>query len=237
MLFHHLILRSRRLVCALVLSLALQPAQVAWATVNAFSGIWDPTLAANGFQLTAADPSGSATMALSADNQILTANVALSACYRGCGAFSLSNSGALGTLPFGLVQFDWSVTTYDFTEDAQININGADSTISSPGTWLYPYATNTGSALIDYEGGTLSLFDVTFGGYDTGAATATITLSNFSAPDGPSLAQADTPAAVLEPSGWTVLLAALLLLRRRRPGTGDDNITIAAGGQNRQSRC
>ena len=144
----------------------------------------------------------------------------MTACYQGCGAFSLSHSGTLGNLPYGLVQFDWALTTDNFSEDGQINISGADSTVSNPGSWLYPNTTNEGSALIDYAGGSLSLFDVTFSGYDTGVATATVIMYNFSAPDAPSFAQGDAPAAVFEPAGWSLLLAAfaaLRYLRRRTP--------------------
>ena len=189
------------------------------ATVTGFASVWDPTNVANGFQLIATDPSGSASMALTPDNQILTVTMALSACYTACGAFTFGSSGVLGTLPYGLVQFDWSLSNTDFTEDGQINISGADPTVSGPGTWLYPNSTNEGTALIDYEGGSLSLFDITFGGYDTGTASATITMFNFTAPDSVAVALASQPSAVLEPAGWSCMLVAggvLTGLRRRR---------------------
>lgn len=210
----------RQLSGIMLLVFVFQPAPAALASVTGFNSIWDPTVAANGFQLTAADPSGTASMALGSDNQVLTVQLGLTACYQGCGAFSLSHSGTLGNLPYGLVQFDWALTTDNFSEDGQINISGADSTVSNPGSWLYPNTTNEGSALIDYAGGSLSLFDVTFSGYDTGVATATVIMYNFSAPDAPSFAQGDTPAAVFEPAGWSLLLAAfaaLRYLRRRTP--------------------
>ena len=189
------------------------------ATVAGFASVWDPTNVANGFQLVANDPSGSASMSLTPDNQILTVSMALSACYTACGAFTFGSSGVLGNLPYGLVQFDWSLINTDFTEDGQINISGADSTTSSPGSWLFPNTTYEGTALIDYEGGSLSLFDITFGGYDTGTASATITLFNFTAPDSVALDLASQPSAVLEPAGGLCMLVAfgaLTGLRRRR---------------------
>ena len=182
------------------------------ATVTSFSGIWDPTNSANGFVLSAADPHGSATIVLTEQNAVMTVTFALNGCYTGCGAFSLSNSGVLGNLPFGAITFDWSLQINQFTTDGQIDISGADQTVNSGArdTWLFP-GTFDGSATLDYQGGPIVFFNVGLGAHDTGSTTAMLQINNFSAPSPPAFANLGNGpvTTVTEPGGALLLLFGL----------------------------
>ena len=182
------------------------------ATETSFSGVWDPTNSANGFVLTAADPHGSAAIVLTEQHAVMTVTFALDGCYTGCGAFSLSNSGALGNLPFGAITFDWSLEINQFTTDGQIDISGADQTVNSGArdTWLFP-ATFDGSATLDYQGGPIVFFNVGIGAHDTGSTTAVLTINNFVAPSAPAFANLGNGpvTSVMEPGGALMLLFGL----------------------------
>ena len=194
------------------------------ATTQTFTGPWDPTNLSNGFSLRATNPGSSAAMVLGEDLSSLTATLTLNNCHSGCGAFYLDNSSV--ALPYGLVQFDWTVSMNDFTSDGQIAIDGADATINSGfrNQTLYP-ASVTGSANIDYQGGKFTFFKIGIGAEWTGSTTATVFFSNFSAPTAAVLSLSQ-PTNVNEPAGWAMLVVAGMVIHRvRRPRRGTDGST------------
>lgn len=211
-------------ICFAILIVALTCASPpARATIQSFSGPWDPTNPFNGFSLRATDPGGSASMSLTPDLQTLTFQLTLTNCHSGCRAFYLDN--ATGALPHGEVQFDWIVELNDRTTDGQIAIDGADLTVNDGARDIpfYP-STFSGSADINYQGGVFTFFDIGIGAADTGSTTATVQLTYFSGPDAPisnAGQSGNAPINVSEPGAWAGLLLALGALyrvRRSPPG-------------------
>jgi hypothetical protein len=194
----------------------------AGAVLQTFSGPWDPTKPFNGFSLRATQTGSTATMTLGEDHSSLTIDLALNNCHHGCGAFYLDNS--TGLLPHGHVQFDWTLAMNDYTSDGQIGIDGVDPNYNSGhrDAILYPFVLS-GSADIDYEGGTFTIFNLGIGAEWTGSTTATLSLIDLSAPDaliqktGPN---STTTTRINEPAGWGVLLLAGMVVYRVRRSPG-----------------
>ena len=161
-------------------------------------------------------------MSLAPDQQTLTIQLTLTNCRQGCGAFYLDNSTA--SLPYGEIQFAWTVSMNDFTNDGQIAINGADVTLNDGARDQYFVPSQvSGNADIFYSGGVFTFFNIGIGALTTGSTTATVQLTYFSAPDAPisnAGQSGNAPVGVGEPGAWGVLLLALGALgwtRRSRP--------------------
>ena len=203
---------------AIMLVAIMLMSTAAGAVVQTFSGPWDPTNPFDGFSLRATQAGSTARMVKSEDQSSITIELALNNCRNGCGAFYLDNSS--GLLPYGQVQFDWTFAMNDYTSDGQIGIDGVDMSYNSGSrdAILYPFEIS-GSANIDYAGGTFTIFNLGIGAEWNGSTTATVFLSNLSAPDAPILSSApsgNSTTNINEPAGWGMLLLAGTMMYWRR---------------------
>ena len=200
----------RHSVAIAVVSLLL-PLAAAASVQHGFSGAWAPT-AANGFE-NAATGGGTFTVSVSADHSILTAFIE-NPVNLNFGSFFLQNYGYTQTppilLPTGTVSYDYKIQYFSSlgfvsTFDDFSNNTLANSTRVASGNSL------SGSTLVNYAGNYFGYFGVNIRGDDgfgnPGVASATVTLSNFSA-----------PAAVPEPASIALValgLAAVAAARRQ----------------------
>lgn len=199
-----------RTSAALAVSLAGAFAPFAAHAVNqmhTFTGPWAPT-AANGFNRAATGGLGEFDVTVSPDGSTLTAQIQ-NPDNLNFGSFFLENYGFAQDppilLPIGPVSYDYRIQYFSatggiFTFD---DFNNA--------AFVYSGDSITGSASYNYGGGYFGYFGVNIRGFnpetgELGVASATITLTNFSAP-------------VPEPAPFALLaagLAALAVLRSRR---------------------
>ena len=195
----------RHTVAIAVASLLL-PLAAAASVQHGFSGAWAPT-AANGFD-NAATGGGTFTVSVSADHLTLTAFIENPASLN-FGSFFLQNYGYTQTppilLPTGTVSYDYQIQYSSSLGFVDTFDDFGNNTSVASGSSL------SGSSSINYAGGYFGYFGVNIRGNDglgtEGVASATVTLSNFSA-----------PAAVPEPASITLFalgLAALAAARRR----------------------
>ncbi len=195
----------------------------AGAVITSFFSPWDPTNPLDGFSLRATQPGSSATITSNTDQSAVNIELILNNCRNGCGAFYLDNSS--NRLPYGFVQFDWTLVMNDYSSDGQIAIDGVDPSYNSGfrNSELYPFVLS-GTANINYRGGTFTFFNVGIGAVWNGSTTATIFLSNFTGPSAAALSSGTSSNStnnVGEPAGWALLLlggAVIYRLRRRRTG-------------------
>ncbi len=195
----------RHSVALAVVSLLL-PLAAAASVQHGFTGAWAPN-AANGFE-NAATGGGTFTVSVSADHSTLTAFIENPANLN-FGSFFLQNYGYTQTppilLPTGMVSYDYQINYFSAL--------GLVSTFDDFGnnTTVVSGSSLSGSSSINYAGGYFGYFGINIRGFDVngnpGVASATVTLSNFSA-----------PAAVPEPTPIALValgLAALAAARRR----------------------
>jgi len=184
----------------------LLPLVAAASVQTVFTGAWAPT-AANGFE-NAATGGGTFNVSVSVDGTTLTANIE-NPLTLNFGSFFLQNYGYLQALPIllptGTVSYDYNIQYFSALGFvATFDDFGNNTSVSSGGSL-------SGSTSVNYAGGYFGYFGVNIIGFDGignfGVASATVTLSNFSA-----------PSAVPEPAPITLValsLAAMAVSRRR----------------------
>ena len=195
----------RHSVAIAVVSLLL-PLAAAASVQHGFTGAWAPT-AANGFD-NAATGGGTFTVSVSADHSTLTAFIENPANLN-FGSFFLQNYGYTQTppilLPTGTVSYDYQIQYFSALGNVATFDDFGNNAVVASGSSL------SGWSSINYAGGYFGYFGVNIQGFDgngnPGVASATVTLSNFSA-----------PAAVPEPASIALValgLAAVAAARRR----------------------
>ena len=195
----------RHTVAIAVVSLLL-PLAAAAAVQHSFTGAWAPTVA-NGFE-SAATGGGTFTVSVSADHLTLTAFIENPA-NLDFGSFFLQNYGYSQGPP---ILLPTGPVSYDHTIQYSSSL-GFVSTFDDFGnnTFVVSGSSLAGSSSVNYAGGYFGYFGVNIRGDDGngthGVASATVTLSNFTA-----------PAAVPEPASIALFalgLATVAAARRR----------------------
>ena len=176
------------------------------AVQHSFTGAWAPTVA-TGFE-NAATGGGTFTVSVSADHLTLTAFIENPA-NLDFGSFFLQNYGYSQGPP---ILLPTGPVSYDYTIQYSSSL-GFVSTFDDFGnnTFVVSGSSLAGSSSVNYAGGYFGYFGVNIRGDDGngthGVASATVTLSNFSA-----------PAAVPEPASIALFalgLATVAAARRR----------------------